>query len=269
MIGFFDSGLGGLSVFKETIKRLPEYDYIYLGDTARNPYGNKSQAEIYKFACQAVNFLFNKGCRLVILACNTVSSQALRKIQHQYLPKFWPDRRVLGVIIPAIEDSLSKLKNSNGRIGVMATETTVASRVFEREFKKKNRQIKVFTKACPLLVALVEEGRYGLPENEAILKSYLKPLLAKKIDMLILGCTHFSYFKKQIRQIVNSSVLLVSADIAVPIRLEDYLGRHLELGIRPKKKSRRVFYTTDQTQGFKLLGSRLLNQKIEPEKIIF
>jgi len=269
MIGFFDSGLGGLSVFKETVKRLPKYDYIYLGDTARSPYGNKSQAEIYQFACQAVDFLFNNGCKLIILACNTASSKALRKIQRQYLPKFWPGRRVLGVIIPAVEDSISKLKNHNNRVGVMATKTTVDSKVFEKEFKKKNRQIKVFTKACPLLVSLVEEGKYNLPENKIILEGYLKPLLAKKIDMLILGCTHFSYFKKQIRQIINPDISLVSADIAVPARIEDYLRRHPELGIKPKIKSKKLFYTTDQTQRFKLLGSRLLGEKIDPKVISF
>jgi len=269
MIGFFDSGLGGLSVFKETIKRLPQYDYLYLADTARSPYGNKSQAEIYQFACQAADFLFNKGCKLIILACNTASSQALRKIQCQYLPTFWPERKVLGVIIPAVEDSILKLKNHNGRVGVMATKTTVDSKVFEKEFKKKNRQVKVFTKVCPLLVSLVEEGRYNLPENRAILEKYLKPLLAKKIDMLILGCTHFGYFKKQIRQIINPDILLVSADVTVPVRLEDYLKRHSELGIRPKKKPKRFFYTTDQTDRFKLLGGKLLGQKINPETISF
>jgi len=269
MIGFFDSGLGGLSVFKETIKRLPKYDYIYLGDTARSPYGNKSQAEIYKFACQAVDFLFNKGCRLIILACNTASSKALRKIQRQYLPKSWPNRRVLGVIIPAVEDSLSKLKNHNGRVGVIATKTTVDSKVFEKEFRKKDRQIKIFTKACPLLVSLVEEGRYKLPENKVILEKYLKFLMDKKIDMLILGCTHFGYFKKQIRQIIEANILLISADISVPVRLEDYLKRHSELGIRPSKKPRRFFYTTDQTQRFRLLGSRLLDKKIDPKVISF
>lgn len=269
MIGFFDSGLGGLSVFKETIKRLPKYDYIYLGDTARSPYGNKSQAEIYQFACQAVDFLFSKGCKLIILACNTASSKALRKIQRQYLPKFWPDRRVLGVIIPAVEDSILKLKNNNNRVGVMATQTTVDSRVFEKEFKKKNHQIKVFTKACPLLVSLVEEGCHNLPENRIILEKYLKPLLAKKIDLLILGCTHFGYFKKQIRQIINSDILLVSADVAVPVRIEDYLRRHPELGIKTKRKSRKFFYTTDQTDRFKLLGSQLLGEKINPKVISF
>lgn len=269
MIGFFDSGLGGLSVFKKTIKYLPQYDYLYLGDTARSPYGNKSQAEIYKFTCQAVSFLFNKGCRLIILACNTASSGALRKIQRQYLPRFWPGRRVLGVVIPAVEDSLLRLKNKSGRVGVLATKTTVASKVFERELRKNNYKIKVFTKACPLLVTLVEEGRYDLPENEIILKKYLKPLLAKKIDAIVLGCTHFSYFKKQIRQIIGPNILLISADVTVPVKLEDYLSRHPELKIKPKNKPRRFFYTTDQTQRFKKIGSQLLNQKIKPEKISF
>jgi glutamate racemase len=269
MIGFFDSGLGGLSVLKETVKRLPKYDYVYLADTARSPYGNRSQAEIYKFTCQAVDFLFGKGCRLVILACNTASSQALRKVQRRHLPKFWPDRRVLGVIIPAVEASILELKNHNGRVGVMATKTTVGSKVFEKEFKKKNRQIKVFTRACSLLVSLVEKDQHDLPENKVILEKYLKPLLAKKINTLVLGCTHFGYFRKQIFQIIDSNILLVSADATVPIRIEDYLKRHPELGIRPKKKPKRSFYTTDQTDRFKMLGSKLLGQKIESERISF
>lgn len=267
MIGFFDSGLGGLSVFKETVKRLPEYDYVYFGDTVRSPYGNKSQAEIYQFTCQAVDFLFNKGCKLIILACNTASSKALRKIQRQHLPKFWPEKRVLGVIIPAVEDSVSKLKNNNSRVGVIATKTTVDSRVFEKEFKKKDCRIKVFTKACPLLVSLVEEGRYNLPENIIILEKYLKPLLAKKIEVLILGCTHFSYLRKQIRQITGKNILLISADTTVPIKTEDYLGRHPELKIQSKKNPKRYFYTTDQTGRFKLLGSWFLGEKIDPKVI--
>lgn len=156
VIGVFDSGFGGLAILKEIVKKLPQYDYLYLGDTARMPYGSRSQEVIYNFTEQAVDFLFKRGCSLVILACNTASSEALRKIQQGYLKNNYPKRRVLGVVIPAAQAAVEITKNN--RVGVMATEGTVNSHSFEKEIKKLNPKIKVFQQGCPLLVPIVEAG---------------------------------------------------------------------------------------------------------------
>lgn len=161
MLGIFDSGIGGLTVTKEVLKALPEYLLLYLGDTARTPYGNRSQDLIYKFTEQAVDYLFKQGCQLVIIACNTASAEALRKIQQEWLPKNYPDRRVLGVIRPVVEEAV---KITKGRIGVVGTKGTIASGAYEQELKAQKPDIQVFQQACPLLVPLVEEGHINRPK---------------------------------------------------------------------------------------------------------
>ena len=155
-IGVFDSGFGGLAILKEIVKKMPDYNYIYLGDTARTPYGTRSQETVYKFTEQAVDFLFKKGCWLIILACNTASAEALRAIQRNYLPRKYPNKRVLGVIIPVSEKA--SVKTIGNKIGVIATNGTVKSNAFKRELQKLNPKIKVSQQAAPLLVSLVEAG---------------------------------------------------------------------------------------------------------------
>ena len=193
MIGVFDSGFGGLTILKAFLKKLPEYDYIYLGDNARTPYGNKSQDVIHEYTRQAVEFLFRKECVLIILACNTASTKALRKIQQELLPAKYPDRRVLGVIIPLAEAGVETARC--GRIGVIGTRATIESKVYEQELGKLSPQLKIFGQACPLLVPLVEEGWVGKPETNMILKKYLYRLKRQKIDTLILGCNSFCFLK--------------------------------------------------------------------------
>jgi glutamate racemase len=197
MIGIFDSGIGGLTVAKEVFKQLPEYQVLYLGDTARTPYGNRSQDLIYKFTEQAVDYLFKQGCYLVVIACNTASAKALRKLQQEWLPVKYPERRILGVIRPIAEESaeLSRTK----RIGVVGTKGTVSSKAYEFELKKIDPTIEVFQQACPLLVPLVEEGWKNKMVTGKIIRGYLRPLKFRQIDTLILGCTHYPmlmhYFK--------------------------------------------------------------------------
>ena len=207
-VGIFDSGFGGLDITKEIVKVLPEYNYVYLGDTARAPYGSRSQELIYKFTAQAVDFLFKQNCRLIILACNTASSEALRKIQQEYLPKYYPEKKVLGVIIPTVEAAISLTKNN--RIGVIATQGTVNSRAFEREFKKLNPNISVFQKSCPLLVPIVETGEHNSEIANIALKNYLNPLIKQDIDTLILGCTHYGLLKDKIRAIIGKNINLIT-----------------------------------------------------------
>ena len=198
MIGVFDSGFGGLTILSEFLKSLPDYEYLYLGDSARTPYGNKSQAVIYTYTRQAMNFLFHKGCVLIILACNTASTKALRKIQQEWLPVTYPDRRVLGVVIPLAESAVESTRY--GRIGVIGTQATIDSKVYEEELRKLGTGLKVYGQACPLLVPLVEEGWVGKPESNMILKKYLSRMKRKMIDTLILGCTHYSFLGKRHRE---------------------------------------------------------------------
>ena len=261
-IGIFDSGFGGLHVLRSIARTLPDYDYIYLGDTARAPYGDRPQETIYAYTKQAVDFLFSHGCGLVIIACNTASSEALRKIQDEYGAK----KKVLGVLIPAAEVAVQKTKNR--RIGVIATRSTVASKKFVRELTKLDSHLHIFQKACPLLVPLVEAGEQNSKETEAILKRYLKPVLAKKIDTLILGCTHYGILEKKIRHIVGPDVEIVSEARVVPKKLERYLSQHVEVEKNLIKRSRVHFYTTDRTDTFQTLGSKLFGTKIRVEKAI-
>ena len=266
VIGIFDSGFGGLNVMKGIVKELPNYNYIYLGDTARIPYGNRSKEVVYEFTKQAVDFLFGSGCELIILACNTVSSDALRRIQQEYLFKRYSKKTVLGVIIPAVEHA--SLKTKNKRVGVIATEGTVQSGAFKREFKKIDKKIKIFQKACPLLVPIVEAGQHNSKVVDIILQEYLKPLKANKIDTLILGCTHYGILEKKIKKIVGKKIKVVSEAGIVARKLQEYLRRHPEIDKKLMKNKKYVFYSTDLTEGFKKLGSKFFGKKIKVRKVI-
>ncbi|MHB8904195.1 MAG: glutamate racemase, partial [Patescibacteria group bacterium] len=185
LIGVFDSGLGGLTVLKKFLIGLPGYHYLYLGDTARVPYGDKSPETIYNYTIQAVEFLFKKDCNLVIIACNTASAQALRKLQQEWLPKNYPKRRVLGVIKPLAE-AISK-NTTNKRVGIIGTNATINSGAYTREINELNPKLYVYEQAAPLLVPLIEAGRINNSETRIILKSYLTTLKAKKINSLVLA----------------------------------------------------------------------------------
>jgi len=263
-IGIFDSGFGGLSVMKGIVKELPDYNYIYLGDSARVPYGTRSKETVYKFTKQAVDFLFKKGCELIIVACNTASSDALRLVQQKHVPKYDASKKVLGVLIPAAEDACKKTKNK--RIGVMATEGTVKSGAFIRELRKVDPKIKVYQKACPLLVPIVEAGEHDSEITEITLKKYLKPLISNKIDTLILGCTHYGILEPKIRKIVGEKMKIISESKIVARKLKNYLERHPEIEEKLAKKRKRIFYSTDLTKNFEMLGSKFFGEKIKPQK---
>ena len=264
MIGVFDSGFGGLTIFRELVKQLPKYDYIYLGDSARAPYGNRSQDLIFEFSKQAVDYLFKEGCQLIILACNTASSEALRRIQQEYLPKNYPERRVLGVIRPTVEEATILTKNN--RIGVIGTEGTVSSRAYVREIKNLNPKIIVFQQACPLLVPIIEAGEHNWEGTDLILKKYLKPFLNKKIDTLILGCTHYPIIKNKIKKLAKN-IKLISQEKIIGPKLADYLNRHPEIEKRLSKTNKKIFLTTDLTERFEKLGSKFFGKKFPPKII--
>ncbi len=265
-IGIFDSGFGGLTLLKEMVKELPFHNYLYFADTARAPYGSRSQDVIYHFTEQAVDFLLSRNCQLIILACNTASSEALRRIQKEFLPNFSPEKRVLGVIVPAAEAAVAVSRK--GRIGVMATEATVASGAFERELKKLSPGIKVFQSAAPLLVPLVEEGEHNSEIAEIALQRYLSYLIKQDIDTLVLGCTHYSLLEDKIKQIVGPQVQVISEGKIVAQRLKDYLIRHPEIAGGISQFGKTKFLTSDITGKFKTLGSQFFGKPIEPKRVI-
>lgn len=289
MIGIFDSGFGGLAVFRDIAKLLPEYDYIYLGDSARAPYGCRSQEVIYKFAKDAVDFLFSKGCELIIVACGTVSSEALRKLQREYLPQKYPDKKILGIICPLAEEAVKTTRF--GRIGVVGTTSTIVSDSFVRELKKANLELpvaeekdalrrlnlqtggsastslEIHQKACPLLVPLIEEGWVKKPETKMILKKYLRELKQKRVDTLILGCTHYSLLFKDFKRVMGKNCNVLESGKIIAESLRKYLERHPEIELKLKKEGKKVFYTTDDAFVFAKLGSKFLEESFEAEQV--
>lgn len=265
-IGVFDSGLGGLSILKYLQTDVPGYHYLYLGDNARLPYGEKSPEDIYKYSCQAMDFLFAQGCALIIVACNTVSAQALRRLQQEYLPLNYPHKKILGVIFPLAEEFANHTKIT--RIGVIGTKATIASGAYENEIKKLNPNLTVETKSTPLLVPLIENGWAKKPETKMILKKYLRPLKTKQIQALILGCTHYPFLSKDIRRIVGKKIIVPDPGKIVAKSLENYLKRHPELNLKPQTKTSTSFFTTADIDSFKKEGEKFLNSKIENIKKI-
>jgi glutamate racemase len=244
-IGIFDSGVGGLIIARAIRQAMPEYDYVYLGDTKRVPYGTRSHETVYEFTKEGVEYLFKKeNCAIVIIACNTASARALREIQQKYLPKNFPrqgrgepERNVLGVLIPTAEEC-AKFK----KVGVIGTTGTILSNTFPAEIKKLNKKVKIYQNPAPMLVPLAEEGEKILAKPFLI--KYLKPLLAKKPEAIALGCTHYPFFKKEIRKIVGPKVKVISQDEIVPKKLKEYFFRHPEIaGNLSKGKHARILVT--------------------------
>jgi glutamate racemase len=223
-IAVFDSGMGGLVVLKELRKKLPQYDYLYLGDTENLPYGHKSQQEIYKLAVKAVDHLFKQNSELVLIACNTVSSEALRKLQQQYLPKSkYKDRKILGIIIPTVESVNPKSK----RVGIIGTNRTVDSKAYLSEFKKYHPKTKVFQQNTPLLTPMIEAQNFKA--LGPVLEHYWKFFADKNIDTLILGCTHYGLIKKQIANKLPNRVKVIAQEDLLPAKVKSYLTKHKEI----------------------------------------
>ncbi len=265
MIGIFDSGIGGLTITKEILWALPNYQLMYLGDTARTPYGNRSQEKIYEFTIQAVDYLFQQGCQLVIVACNTASAEALRKLQQDWLPNHYPDRRVLGVIRPVAEAAAGLSRY--GRIGVIGTRATVNSGAYIRELQALKPEIKVFCQSAPLLVPLVEAGWLKRPETFKIMRHYLRTLKNQKIDTLILGCTHYPLLYEKFKTIGGKNIKVLDVGAIVSEKLVDYLKRHPEIENKLVKGNNHRFLVTDLTDVFERNATKWLGQKIKLEKI--
>ncbi|RYY62188.1 MAG: glutamate racemase [Chitinophagaceae bacterium] len=249
-IGVFDSGYGGLSVLKEIIGKLPGYDYIYLGDNARAPYGNRSFDTVYEYTLQCVRWFFDQGCSLVILACNTASAKALRTIQQRDLPGLGAEKRVLGVIRPTTE--LIGSLTETGSVGILATNGTVASNSYPVEIAKFYPGVKVYQEACPMWVPLVENDEYDNAGADFFIRKNLHNIftVGKQIDVLLMACTHYPLMKDRIREHVPVQVRLLSQGEIVAESLDDYLMRHPEMAALCSKNGTREFYTTDSTTDF-------------------
>ena len=266
-IGVFDSGYGGLTILDKIREVLPEYDYIYLGDNARAPYGTRSFEVVYEFTRQAVNKLFDMGCHLVILACNTASAKALRSIQMNDLPQIDPARRVLGVIRPTVEciGEISK----NQHIGVLATAGTIKSESYPLEIHKLFPEIQVSGTACPMWVSLVENNESQDEGADYFIRKYIDQLLSKdpQIDTVILGCTHFPILLPKIRQYIPDHISVIAQGAYVAESLKDYLKRHPEMDAKCTKNGNCQFYTTEAEEKFSESASTFLKQQISVKHI--
>ncbi|GAB3992376.1 glutamate racemase [Spirosoma daeguense] len=266
-IGVFDSGYGGLTILREIVKKLPQYDYVYLGDNARTPYGTRSFDTVYQYTLECVKHLFDQGCRLVILACNTASAKALRNIQQLDLPLIAPDRRVLGVIRPTAEiiGNYSKTKH----VGVLATKGTVTSESYLIEIEKFFPDVAVFQEACPMWVPLVENGEYNHPGADYFVKQHIDHLMTNspQIDTLLLACTHYPLLIDKIRQVAPTNTTILSQGRIVADSLFDYLLRHPEIEAQCSKHGQRTFLTTDSTETFDRQASIFYEETVHSQHL--
>jgi glutamate racemase len=270
-IGIFDSGYGGLTVMKEIVKLLPAYDYIYLGDNARAPYGNRSFDTVYRYTLQCVQWFFEQNCPLVILACNTASAKALRTIQQNDLPKIDTTKRVLGVIRPTAEviGEYSKTK----KVGILATSGTVASQSYLLEIEKFFPDLEVYQQACPLWVPLVENDEYDKPGADYFVRKCISELMEQSpaIDTILLACTHYPLLYDKIRAYSPANTTIISQGELVAASLVDYLKRHPEIETRLSKGAIQRFFTTDSAEDFNkhaavFFGTKVVSSHVDLDR---
>ena len=267
-IGIFDSGYGGLTIYQEIQRLMPQYDYLYLGDNARTPYGSRSFDVVYEFTRQSVRYLFQSGCQLVVLGCNTASAKALRSIQQIDLPQSDPRRRVLGIIRPTVEN-IGEITESR-HVGVLATDGTIKSLSYPLEIRKLYPTIQVTGEACPLWVPLVETNEYNTPGADYFIKKHVDNLLKRdpKIDTIILGCTHYPLLLDKIKKYVPEGIKIVTQGAAVAASLKDYLERHPEIESLCTKGSNSCFCTTESEDKFRERASIFLHQPVKAQTVI-
>jgi len=266
-IGIFDSGYGGLTIFEKIQKHLPKYDYIYLGDNARAPYGTRSFEVVYEYTLQCVKKLFDLGCHLVILACNTASAKALRSIQQNDLPNIDSTRRVLGIIRPTAEiiGEITKSKY----VGLLGTSGTIQSNSYPMEVAKIYPDLNIVSHACPMWVPLIENGEHLSEGADFFIKKDINLLLSKndKIDTLILGCTHYPLILNKIQKYLPTNVNIISQGDIVAKSLKNYLQRHPEIEIKCSKNAQTEFLTTESADKFNVSATLFLNKKINAKHI--
>ncbi|PTY00096.1 glutamate racemase [Opitutus sp. ER46] len=279
MIGVFDSGFGGLTILASLLRDLPQYDYLYLADSARAPYGARSADVINEFTLESVEWLFHEGCTVVVLACNTASARALRNIQQRHLPVHRPDRRVLGVVRPSVEalaglppgaiPGVTLPSDTRGAVAVLATASTVASDSYRLELQKLAPGIELIQQACPMWVPLVEAGELAGPGTEWFLRQSLAPVLdrPRPPTRILLGCTHFPLLLPALRPLVPAGIELLNQADIVAARLTDWLQRHPEHAARLTRGGRRRYTTTDDAGWFAERGERLLGHRLTAERV--
>lgn len=261
-IGIFDSGYGGLTVFRAIADTLPQYDYIYLGDNGRAPYGNRSFETVYRYTLQCVEWFFKKGCPLVILACNTASAKALRTIQQRDLSRLGPDKRVLGVIRPTAE--VIGNFTTTKKVGVLGTKGTINSESYLKEIEHFFPDVEVYQHACPLWVPFIENNEYQGDGVDFYIQKDLKEIFAKSedIDTLLLACTHYPLLEEKIRKYVAPGVTIISQGEIVADSLKNYLHRHREMDQHLTKEGGRAFYTTDDNIDFEEHATRFFGEAV-------
>ncbi len=261
-IGVFDSGYGGLTILQEIRQAMPDYDYIYLGDNARAPYGTRSFDIVYRFTLEAVKYLFEQGCHLVILACNTASAKALRSIQQNDLPLIDPNRRVLGVIRPTVE-KIGEISR-NGNIGIFGTPGTVQSQSYDMEIAKLHPDFHTYSQGCPMWVPLVENREADKPGADYFVKQEVNNLFNKQsdIDTVILACTHYPLLYKKIRQYVPESAEVIKQGEIIADSLVDYMKRHPEMEQKCSHGGTCQYLTTENADKFNEMASLFLNQSV-------
>ena len=279
MIGVFDSGFGGLTVLRALVARLPQYDYFYLGDSARAPYGGRSLQVVHSFTREAMEFLFEAGCPLVLLACNTASAQALRTLQQRHLPAHRADRRILGVVRPSAEalaglppgaiPGVTEPSLAEGTVAVLGTTGTIASGSYALELAKLAPRVRLVGQACPLWVPLVEAGETSGPGVEFFLHKYLDPLFARtdRPTRILLGCTHYPLLWQGIRALVPPAVEVIAQGELVAERLGDWLLRHPEMDARLSRNATRRYATTDDPAWFAAQGEPIMQARIPVDKV--
>lgn len=266
-IGIFDSGYGGLTVFRSIAEQLPDYNYIYLGDNARSPYGDHSFDTIYSYTLECVEWLFEKGCRLVILACNTASAKALRTIQQKDLPTKYPDRRVLGVIRPTAE--VIGLYTSSNQVGVMGTRGTVNSQSYLLEIDKFFPEIKVYQQSCPMWVPLIENNEHMQAGADFFVEEYCNALLqqASEIDCVLLACTHYPLLLPKLKTVFSDSITILSQGEIVAKSLVNYLDRHPEMEKQLGKGGDKAFYTSGDPIAFDAHASIFFGAELKSDQM--
>jgi glutamate racemase len=266
-IGVFDSGYGGLTVLRELIVQLPQYDYLYLGDNARAPYGNRSFETVYQYTEECVDWFFAQGCTLVVLACNTASAKALRSIQQNHLPKNHPGKRVLGVIRPTTE--IIGQQSTTQHIGILATNGTVQSSSYPIEIKKFYPESQVYQQACPMWVPLVENDEYNGEGADYFIKKDIDKLLdqSETIDTILLACTHYPLLINKIKNALADNIKVVSQGEIVALSLADYLQRHPEIDLEISKNGNTTLCTTDSTVDFDNHSQRFFGKNVTSRQI--
>lgn len=266
-IGIFDSGYGGLTVFKEIVQKLPQYDYIYLGDNARAPYGPRSFDVVYQYTLECVRHLFDKGCKLIILACNTASAKALRNIQQLDLPNMHPTYRVLGVIRPTTE-RIGAFTQTR-QVGILATRGTVVSQSYVIEIEKFFPEITVYQEACPMWVPLIENNEHLGPGADYFVQKHLSALLSQAagIDTIVLGCTHYPLMAPKIKPLLPAGTQLIAQGEIVADSLVDYLRRHPEMETLCSKNGQSVFYTTESPEDFDAKASIFYGRQVRSKHL--